>query len=109
LKNVSQIRFSLNLQHDVIKAEAWALNNWTMVSVVSLCGRSSTSLGKKRTCFHVGNGGEISKQIISVEVLAYIAVLDRVPIKSEFASYAEHRKVSNELPALNALFFSLAN
>jgi hypothetical protein len=26
----------LNLQHDVIKAEAWALNNQTMVSVAKL-------------------------------------------------------------------------
>ena len=27
----------LNLQHHVIKTEGWALNNWTMESVVSLC------------------------------------------------------------------------
>ena len=26
----------MNLQHHAIKAEGWALNNWTMVSVVSL-------------------------------------------------------------------------
>jgi hypothetical protein len=34
----------LNLQHGVIKAEGWALNNWTMVSVVLWCGRSSKNL-----------------------------------------------------------------
>jgi len=35
-KTFSKCRFSLNLQHDVIKAEAWALNNQTMVSVAKL-------------------------------------------------------------------------